>query len=144
MPDPQLGIDIPERSASHPVLWRRRVTVAVVILVVAAAASWAVTQAVSQDPTSAGGAGPARGESRTGATTSTTAAPQPPFAVQDETVSLTDFSRYTEARGDVPAQSGRVLTTVIRRPVGAVGPLPLVVFAHGWDSDPQAYETLLD
>ena len=33
---------------------------------------------------------------------------------------------------------------MIRRPVGTVGPLPLVVFAHGWDSDPQAYETLLD
>jgi poly(3-hydroxybutyrate) depolymerase len=36
------------------------------------------------------------------------------------------------------------LTTVIRRPVGAVGTLPLVVFAHGWNSDPLAYETLLD
>jgi dienelactone hydrolase len=36
------------------------------------------------------------------------------------------------------------LTTLIRRPVGAVGPLPLVVFAHGWDSDPQAYGALLD
>jgi fermentation-respiration switch protein FrsA (DUF1100 family) len=144
VPDPQLGINIPEPSGSRPVLWRRRAMVTLVILVVAAAASWAVTDTLSQNPTNAGGAGPAGGGSRTASTTSTTTAAQPPFAVRDETVSLTDFTRYTEARGDVPAESGRVLTTAIRRPVGAVGPLPLVVFAHGWDSDPEAYETLLD
>jgi fermentation-respiration switch protein FrsA (DUF1100 family) len=37
-----------------------------------------------------------------------------------------------------------VLVTVIRRPVGLRGPLPLVVFAHGWNSDPLVYEALLD
>ncbi|HEY1990130.1 MAG TPA: hypothetical protein VGG43_11740 [Acidimicrobiales bacterium] len=144
MPDAPLGDRILEGSGSRSVLWRRRLAFGLVILVVAAAASWAVTQTVSQGPTNAGGAGPAPSGSRTGSTTSTTAAPQPPFAVQDETVALTDFTRDTGARGDVPAQSGRILTTVIRRPVGPVGPLPLVVFAHGWNSDPQAYETLLD
>lgn len=144
VPDAPPGDRILEPSGTQPVLWRRRVAVGLVILVIATAAWWAVTQTRSQDPTNAGGAGPARTGSRSGSTTRTTVAPQPPFAVQDETVSLTDFSRDTEARGDVPAQSGRVLTTVIRRPVGPVGPLPLVVFAHGWDSDPQAYEALLD
>jgi dienelactone hydrolase len=142
VPDPQLGINIPEGSGSRPVLWRRRAMVTLVILVVAAAASWAVARTVSQDPGKAGGAGAAR--SGPGSITTTPVALQPPFAIQYETVSLTDFTRDTSARGDVPAQSGRVLTTVIRRPVGPVGPLPLVVFAHGWDSDPQAYETLLD
>jgi len=71
-------------------------------------------------------------------------APSPPYPVVDETVTLTDPSRVTPARGDVPATTGRLLVTVIRRPVGPVGPLPLVVFAHGWDSDPGRYEPLLD
>jgi pimeloyl-ACP methyl ester carboxylesterase len=34
--------------------------------------------------------------------------------------------------------------TDIFRPQGPVGPLPLVVFAHGWDSDPSLYRPLLD
>lgn len=120
-----------------------------VILLVAGAISLAIAQSSSPGPAKAAGAGNARsglgiGSSNNSTTTKPGPTPQPPFAVQDETVSLTDFTRTTAARGDVPAQSGRVLTTVIRRPVGAVGPLPLVVFAHGWDSDPLAYETLLD
>jgi len=36
------------------------------------------------------------------------------------------------------------LVTIIRRPIGAVGALPLVVFAHGWNSNPTVYEVLLD
>jgi pimeloyl-ACP methyl ester carboxylesterase len=36
------------------------------------------------------------------------------------------------------------LVTVIRRPEGLKGPLPLIVFAHGWDSSPAVYESLLD
>jgi dienelactone hydrolase len=70
--------------------------------------------------------------------------PVRPYPVEDETITLTDPSRNSPARGGVPGSAGRVLVTVIRRPVGPVGPLPLVVFAHGWDSDPGKYETLLD
>jgi pimeloyl-ACP methyl ester carboxylesterase len=36
------------------------------------------------------------------------------------------------------------MRTVVRRPAGVAGPLPVVVFAHGYDSDPETYETLLD
>jgi predicted dienelactone hydrolase len=36
------------------------------------------------------------------------------------------------------------LVTIIRRPVGETGALPLVVFAHGWNSNPSVYEVLLD
>jgi hypothetical protein len=57
--------------------------------------------------------------------------PAGPYAVENLTVSLVDPSRDTPARGDVPAHGGRTLTTVIRRPIGLPGPLPLVVFAHG-------------
>jgi fermentation-respiration switch protein FrsA (DUF1100 family) len=82
---------------------------------------------------------------RSSSTTSTTKLrPQPPYPVQSETVTFTDPSRDTPARGDVAAVSGRVLVTDIRRPVGPTGPLPLVVFAHGLDSDPSHYEPLLD
>jgi pimeloyl-ACP methyl ester carboxylesterase len=64
--------------------------------------------------------------------------------VEDETVTLDDPTRDTPARGDVPGSSGRVLVTDIRRPVGPTGPLPLVVFAHGWNSNPTVYESLID
>jgi fermentation-respiration switch protein FrsA (DUF1100 family) len=78
-------------------------------------------------------------------TTSTThPQPQPPYAIQTSTVTLTDPTRNTPARGDVAAVSGRVLVTDILRPVGPTGPLPLIVFAHGWNSDPSHYTPLLD
>jgi predicted dienelactone hydrolase len=44
----------------------------------------------------------------------------------------------------VPSTPGRVLRTLIRRPAGAPGPLPLVVFAHGYNVEPETYEPLLD
>lgn len=81
----------------------------------------------------------------TAPTTSTTQLTMvPPYSVQDETLNLVDPSRDTPARGDIPAHAGRLLVTVIRRPIGLPGPLPLVVFAHGWNSNPTVYEPLLD
>jgi dienelactone hydrolase len=44
----------------------------------------------------------------------------------------------------VAAKPERVLRTIIRRPAGVSGPIPLVVFAHGYDSEPEVYEPLLD
>jgi pimeloyl-ACP methyl ester carboxylesterase len=82
--------------------------------------------------------------STTSTTSSTRLTPVPPYAVEHETINLVDPSRVTPARGDVPAHAGRVLSTVISRPIGGSGPLPLVVFAHGWNSNPTVYEPLLD
>src|SRR4030081_1417485 len=62
--------------------------------------------------------------------------PAPPYPVEHETVSLADPTRDTPAGGDVPARGGRALVTVVRRPTGLPGPLPLVVFAHGWNVNP--------
>jgi pimeloyl-ACP methyl ester carboxylesterase len=76
--------------------------------------------------------------------TTTQPLPVPPFPVEDETFTFVDPTRETPARGDVPGSSERVLVTDIRRPVGPKGPLPLVVFAHGWNSNPTVYESLLD
>jgi pimeloyl-ACP methyl ester carboxylesterase len=67
----------------------------------------------------------------------------PPFTVRTSTITLFDPSRPTEARGSVPASAGRNLVTDLFIPSGAAGPLPLVVFAHGWNSDPSFYEPLL-
>jgi len=78
------------------------------------------------------------------ASTTTAPNPPPPYAVADLTFTFTDASRPTPDRGDVPGHPGRTLVTVIRRPIGVRGPLPVIVFAHGWDSSPAAYETLLD
>ena len=77
-------------------------------------------------------------------TTATTTPPGPPYRVEDHTIVLLDSSRTTPARGPVAAKPGRVLRTIIRRPAGLSGPLPLVVFAHGYDSEPEVYEPLLD
>jgi pimeloyl-ACP methyl ester carboxylesterase len=76
--------------------------------------------------------------------TTTQPAAKPPYAVADATETFTDPTRPTPDRGDVPGHPGRTLVTVIRRPVGVKGPLPLIVFAHGWNSSPAAYEALLD
>jgi len=67
----------------------------------------------------------------------------PPFAVRSETITLFDPTRKTPARGSVPASPGRRLVTDLLVPSGASGPLPLIVFAHGWNSDPSFYEPLL-
>ena len=85
----------------------------------------------------------------TSASTSTSAPPAqvppgPPYAVEDQTMVLVDPGRPTPARRPVAAKPGRVLRTIIRRPAGVSGPIPLVVFAHGYDSEPEVYEPLLD
>src|SRR5216683_2798793 len=99
----------------------------------------AVTASVSHQPPST--TPPAR---PTAPPSPTPEAPTPPFPVQRASLNLADPSRDTPARGGVPAHAGRVLTTVIRRPGGRPGPLPLVVFAHGWNVNPTSYEPLLD
>lgn len=78
------------------------------------------------------------------APSTTTPQPLPPYPVQTSTLPLFDPSRATPQRGSVPASAGRVLTTEIWRPMGPLGPLPLVVFAHGWNSNPGVYEPLLN
>jgi predicted dienelactone hydrolase len=67
----------------------------------------------------------------------------PPYAVKTSTVRLFDPSRTTPARGTVPVAQGRLLVTDVSVPIGASGPRPLVVFAHGWNSDPGVYASLL-
>jgi dienelactone hydrolase len=68
---------------------------------------------------------------------------RPPFAVETTSVTLFDPTRSTPARGSVPSLPGRRLVTDLFVPSGAPGPLPLVVFAHGWNSNPMVYEPLL-
>ena len=141
----------PPARPAHPYRRRRLVAGAVALVGVALVT---VLAWVGADRLSTGHAADARPPShaRAPASTITTTAPGAPgvpgvpgaHAVTEQTVTFTDPSRQTPARGSVPAQSGRVLTTVIRRPVGVTGALPLVVFAHGWDSDPAVYATLLD
>lgn len=43
-----------------------------------------------------------------------------------------------------PFDSVRTLRTVLRRPSGETGPLPAVVFAHGFNAEPEDYDLLLD
>lgn len=68
----------------------------------------------------------------------------PPYRVRTESISLDDPSRSTPARGAVPGKAGRLLATDLYVPVGVASPLPLVVFAHGWNSNPGVYNVLLE
>jgi dienelactone hydrolase len=67
-----------------------------------------------------------------------------PFDVEDDEITLVDTTRSTPARGGAAAKPERTLRTVIRRPVGVAGAMPLVVFAHGYNAEPEMYERLLD
>jgi predicted dienelactone hydrolase len=59
-------------------------------------------------------------------------------------LTLVDPSRPSPTRGDVAGSPARRLRTIVRRPAGLSGPLPLIVFAHGYNTEPETYETLLD
>lgn len=94
-------------------------------------------------------AGATAGERGTVVSTPTAVSPVmsglgPPYDVRTESERLFDPSRTTPARGTVPAAAGRVLVTDLFVPIGASGPRPLVVFAHGWNSDPGVYASLLE
>jgi poly(3-hydroxybutyrate) depolymerase len=61
---------------------------------------------------------------------------------------LTSAGRFgspvpVSVRTEVVTANGRALRTVVRTP-DVAGPLPLVVFAHGYRSSPEAYAPLLD
>lgn len=57
-------------------------------------------------------------------------------------VTLVDRQRPTRAQS--PPEPCRVLRTDVRIPLHRVGPLPLIVVAHGLDGDPSALAPLLD
>jgi len=61
-----------------------------------------------------------------------------------ESITFIDYSRSTPARGSVPMKPERILLTDIRRPARWNGRLGVVIFAHGWNSNPTVYEPLLD
>ena len=75
-----------------------------------------------------------------------------PFAVARDTIVVTDPTRPPSARAQgAPTQSlgtagtdHRTLRVEVSTPAGARGLLPLVVFAHGFDSEPARYRALLD
>lgn len=126
---------------------RRRLLRSSVALVVLAAAVVAVvvTLGVGAGTRSPRHRASTQGEpKKTAPTTTTQLTASAPYPVADSTATFVDPTRGTPERGDVPATDSRVLQTVIRKPIGRAGPLPLVVFAHGWDSDPSVYESLLD
>jgi pimeloyl-ACP methyl ester carboxylesterase len=64
-------------------------------------------------------------------------------------VEVVDPTRMSPARGPIPAHLGRTLRTILRWPVSrdgrvARGPLPLVVFAHGYNVSTATYAAMLD
>jgi alpha-beta hydrolase superfamily lysophospholipase len=56
--------------------------------------------------------------------------------------SIEDPTRWTPARGSQPAHPGRTLRTTYWYPT-AGGPWPVIVFAHGFNTNPWTYEPLL-
>jgi predicted dienelactone hydrolase len=83
----------------------------------------------------------------------------PPYRVGFETVTFVDHSRGTPANGSAPAMPDRTLQTSILYPATGApsanpvanapeshngGPFPLIVFAHGLDSDAIIYFPLIE
>jgi len=90
---------------------------------------------------------PATASTATGAATTSAATPQhaasrpqPPFAVGEITLTLTDSSRSVTFPGQPPQP--RRLVTFVRYPL-ARGRFPLVVFGHGFAVTPGIYARLL-
>lgn len=95
--------------------------------------------------------------------TTTSTAPAAPdaghrWAVGSQSFTFVDTGRSTPPAGGDPGEASRTLPTLIRYPVdgptggaevaGGAGshlgrPFPLIVFAHGYDSSPAVYATLL-
>jgi len=70
--------------------------------------------------------------------------PPPPYPVTLVQLPFIDPSRSTAARGGQPAHPGRTLVTTIYVPTTpAVGPFPLVLFAHGFNQSTVTYAGLL-
>ena len=69
------------------------------------------------------------------------AAAGPPYAVAERVFSFTDSSRTVRYPGHPP--QARPLTTVVRYPENAPGPVPLIVFGHGYAVTPAYYWRLL-
>jgi len=68
-----------------------------------------------------------------------------PFGTARLTDTLVDPNRSTPANGSVAAHPGRTLVTSVWYPTGDRGPLPLIVFAHGFGTPPDldGYTTIL-
>jgi alpha-beta hydrolase superfamily lysophospholipase len=62
----------------------------------------------------------------------------------EDSIVLTDPTRDTPARGSTAAVAGRILRVLVLRPVGTTAALPVVVFAHGYNAEPETYWPLLD
>jgi fermentation-respiration switch protein FrsA (DUF1100 family) len=79
------------------------------------------------------------------AVTSTTGAgPAAPYPVAVTPMTFVDPSRSTAGRGSAPGHAGRTLLTDLIYPAApAVGPFPLVVFAHGYGQSVATYAELL-
>ena len=69
-------------------------------------------------------------------------APRRPPVIVERVLGLVDHSRTMRFPGQ-PRQP-RALTTIVRYPSPAAGPLPLIVFGHGFAVTPRPYAALLE
>ncbi len=76
-------------------------------------------------------------------TTSVAPTPTPPYATTTRDVTLVDSSRSSPARDGETGSPVRILRTLVVTPVIPNAVLPVIVFAHGYDSEPETYLPLL-
>lgn len=137
----------PVRTGMRPHAAPRRLLSALVLIAVLGGAAWLVPAMVIS---SSGGAPGARGhDARTGAgptaaaatTTTTTTGPEPPLRNLDvtRTEQLLVDAGHPLVRSGVVVAPDRQLPTYVWTP-DTPGRFPLVVFVHGYDRGPLAYE----
>ncbi len=96
--------------------------------------SSATVQSRTADP-------PQTGTATMAGASSTPPTTHPPFRVGERTITFVDHSRTIKVPGH--GREPRTLVTVIRYPLHAQGPFPLVVFGHGFAVTPRPYGPLL-
>lgn len=74
----------------------------------------------------------------------TSPADRAPAAIISDEITFEDRSRPAPDRAGAEDPGPRRLRIMLRRSTTATEPLPLVVFAHGYNTTPEAYEPLLD
>jgi len=70
-----------------------------------------------------------------------TGASATPFGFTGTPITSPDGVSYTKYSGKAPSFDGLPLDADVTIPAGATGPLPLVVFLHGWSKDKTQYES---
>jgi dienelactone hydrolase len=116
---------------------RRSVTTGALLAIGIALVACACSSGTSSPGADATSSGPSSTERQSAPVTS-----GPPYQVEQVKLTFVDTTRPTPRNGTYAGAPTRTLVTLVSLPVGAAGPLPLVMFSTGIDGTATNYEGL--